>query len=72
MNASELKQNRHSKDKVRVLYDILIRLKKATFSQLKELTHMEDVDLCFALCSLIMGKKIFQKKEHNHVVYEIM
>ena len=63
--------NNMFRNKARYLYDILSNLKQCTFDELKERTHFSDVDLCFALCSLIKVNKIYQKKIDDVIVYGV-
>lgn len=58
-------------DKAKYLYSVMSKLKQCTFDELKAMTNFTDVDLCFAICSLIKGNKIYQKKIDNVIVYGI-
>lgn len=58
-------------DKAKLLYNVLVSLGQSSFNELKEKTNFTDVDLCMALCSLIKGKKIYQKKINDEIVYGI-
>lgn len=51
------------------IYEMLSNGIKYLYHELQELTHMDDTQLCLAICQLIRDGRICQQAEANLVYY---
>lgn len=51
------------------IYELLSQNIKYLYEELQELTHMNDTQLCLAICQLLHDGRICQQAEDNLVYY---
>lgn len=51
------------------IYELLSQGIKYLYHELQELTRMDDIQLCLAICQLIRDGRISQRQEDNLVYY---